>query len=623
MENTTNTSLRWLQQQTPSIPQRILFGNTLVGAIGFLANCFSVILIFCSENLRQHQRITVLSLTLNDLVFMASLFIFGVLPAAGHDQLVLDICWPLPYITSATYLVSYMTIAYITIITYIAVFRPITFSRFASTRNLLTTVVFIWLTCWIIAFACFRFDLPIQERGCSLILLFPEDGLLVYVIVVFLCACVVILLNIKLLFYFHVRKHLRITDISTHNTTNRPYSPDPFNSSNRSDSDISSPKVEAQDEDIDLSNRQKWNKTLGNCERATSLGRGHIMLADSTGPNNASSSYQLEEVFLNNEFKNTNSAQVVDRTSTRLVAEQTRPPFVYSNVHQLQVPKNLIEAKIFSQGHFKIVQTPSHAGTSAESTKNKILLVENDKVNKKSKKFKGLQLKSTTFSGLSGECSRNLSDHQDGFTAEHQVPRAISDSRVFSEENRKRHSSSTTITRDFGEKNLADTSVRETTKRLHRATITLVLLTLTCCILALPLVLYNLALVVSPRKRVDLVHSYASSFCRMAAGINSLTNPILYTWRLIPWEDVRTFVINKCRLSFNRFFNLKIVHSVLDTILESPYSLDCSSDTKDPRLMLLLSLPLTLQQLLLLPPLLKTVAAVTAVATAHGVTPPQ
>ncbi|GFO01795.1 Mu-type opioid receptor [Plakobranchus ocellatus] len=541
MENTTNTSLQLLQQQTSSIPQGALLGNTVYGATGFITNCFSLVLIICSGNLRQHQRINVLSLTFNDLVFMTSLLIYGLLSTTGHHQLVRVICWPIAYITLATFIVSYITIGHISIITYLAVFQPISFSKLVSTRRILTAVACIWLSCWIVSLGCFRFDLPMQERGCSPIVLIPKDGLLVLITVSLLCSGIVIFLNVKTLLYFHVRKKVRVTDISAHDVANRSQSFEFCKSTRLSDSESSSSKARENHTNLDSSRTQNSIKVLAHSEKVNSVDDGKLTTEGSTGTSYVSSSKQVNLI---KAFETAGSAARIGDTSMTFATEQKRPCFAHSDMHQLQVPKNLFEANLYRQGHSKKVKKTLGARTSCKATGTKFILVKSYQAENNFKKCSKRQHKSTTSTGV----DRALSDHQKEVFARHHVPETGMNARVLSEGYRKRRSSSSSIvTRDVDVRDLAGASLREMNKRLHRATVTIVLLTLTCCVLTLPLIFYCLLLAVKPEKRMDLVYSFAGLLCKVAVGINILANPILYTWRLVHWGSVRSFIRNKCR----------------------------------------------------------------------------
>ncbi|KAK3770284.1 hypothetical protein RRG08_029939 [Elysia crispata] len=197
MDNSTNGSVI----EGPSNMQYSSSHNIWYGIFGFIANSLSVILVLFCKCLRTHQKISILSLVFNDLVFMASLTIYGLLPVVGQMNVVRKLCWFLVYFTLATHTVAYMSISHITFISYLAVFKPLQFRDLTGTARTLTTVVCIWIASWLFVLICIRFDLPVNEKGCSLYLLVSGVGWITWVTVPILCAGLVTVVNMKILFY--------------------------------------------------------------------------------------------------------------------------------------------------------------------------------------------------------------------------------------------------------------------------------------------------------------------------------------------------------------------------------------------------------------------------------------
>ncbi|GFN97277.1 hypothetical protein PoB_002378300 [Plakobranchus ocellatus] len=399
MENSTNASLLWQEQE--KLLQYSSFHNTWFAATGFIANSLSVVLIWCSSGLRQHQRLNMLSLTLNDLVFMASVFIYGLLPVIGQVQLAREICWPIIYVTMATSTVSSMTITHITVVGFLAVSRPWDFRKFTTTKRVLSIVICIWCLSWATAMAYFKFDLPIQTRGCSLFLLMPRDGLIVWLFVNITCSFLVIILNIKIIFYLHVRKRVRISETNAPETRDRPDS-------------SPSPDTSGQSE-----------PGPSRADRATYHTPIQPLCSKYTNARNAPDRFELAECGYRKQAKalvvrNTTSTSSSDEQDsnnipnmvharTGSLTEHDQFTFVYSGVHRLQVPTTFSEARVSYQGHYK------SADRTCASSNNK----QTDFIS--AQKLLACPLKSIRTDGINRNHPRNLANHQEQQIAEPQL----------------------------------------------------------------------------------------------------------------------------------------------------------------------------------------------------------
>ncbi|RUS70396.1 hypothetical protein EGW08_021840 [Elysia chlorotica] len=197
MNNSTTDSI---QGNRNSI-QHASSNNIWFGIIGFIANSLSTMLVLMCKSLRTHQKISTMSLVLNDLIFMASVTAYGLLSHLSGMDLVLKLCWPVVYATLSSHAVTFATISYITFTSYWAVFKPHQFQTLTGTIGTVATIVCIWIASWLFVLACIRFDFPVKERGCSLYLLVPGVGMIMWATVPIVCTGFVTIVNINILLF--------------------------------------------------------------------------------------------------------------------------------------------------------------------------------------------------------------------------------------------------------------------------------------------------------------------------------------------------------------------------------------------------------------------------------------
>ena len=497
MDNATNIS-------TLGLPRDLHFSNShnlWFGIVGFISNGLSMGLVFCSRGLRSHQKMSILSLALNDMLFMVSVTIYGLLPVVGQLDLVLKLCWGLLYLTLATHTVSYATISQITITCYLAVYRPVYFQTFTSKSRTLITAVCVWVASWIFVLVCIRFDLPIKEKGCSMYVVVSRVGWISWVTVPIICAILVAVANIKILLYLHRRKNVKSTRVVPRETAC-----DPGVRRSRDDSRATVSPNHSSNPNLEVLPPCSIEENVSDdLPEMASLELVGVCNYSSTNrsDNSCFSKQSIEELQMP-----TNAAVHHKEAFTEAESFEIGRPepdhYQRSGAYHLQVPGAVRVVKNKSRNVFTV--------TRSSSGENFNVSVHNPPATQ--------TIVTTGNQGgnvFSGTCN--------------------SRENVFALVNHNA-SSRSRQTQD---------SRRRSNNRLPRAIVTLILLTLSSCFLSLPEVILCLVLGVWPADVEDIADSNVAKLSKLFTGINVLLNPVLYCWRLIDWASLRSRVISRWR----------------------------------------------------------------------------
>ncbi|GFS12671.1 hypothetical protein ElyMa_006703400 [Elysia marginata] len=442
--------------------------NIWFGISGFITNGLSVTVILLCKGLRHHQKISMLSLVFNDLVFMASVTIYGVLPVVSQLKLARKLCWPLVYTTLATHTVTFMTISHMTFTSYLAVFKPFRFRSRTSKRRTLIEVVCIWLASWLFVLACIRFDLTTKGKGCSFYLFVSGVGWVTWVTVPILCACLVTVVNLKILLYLHIRKKSKVAP-----------------------------------------HELVWNSNLPRLRELDNVAAEEVLK-----PQHLSHSQRIRPPC-------SIEQGMMDETP-RLVRSQGHKPHI----------NNLTRSGDDSKSSFQSVETlkvPNYRPTLSHLKKTPagVSGIQKERLLERCSQTTDLEQLRVPKQNEMFEIEKKICEGSQG------NPRA--NNAVSADSNtiyRQRHS---------------DRNKRKSNQRLHKATITLAILTLSSCLLCLPEVVFCLVLAVRPEDREDILTSNIAKFAKLCVGINVLMNPALYCWRLINWGNLRRYAVSKWR----------------------------------------------------------------------------
>ncbi|KAK0056179.1 hypothetical protein Bpfe_014266 [Biomphalaria pfeifferi] len=203
LENTTafnwtfvynNWTARFSQSQEYS--RAIKIRNFWIGAVGIVLNLVGLFLLVSTKNIKWSLKISLMSLTFNDLMFLSGLVANSQLKSLSittdHPS-----CWPLLMVCYTSILISYISTSQLAFQNVIAVYYPLRCHQIATPAKIASSCVAIWIAGFILGVVCVgvKFD---GNLPCIAFIPISTWGIGLYAILCILCAAVVSAINIKI-----------------------------------------------------------------------------------------------------------------------------------------------------------------------------------------------------------------------------------------------------------------------------------------------------------------------------------------------------------------------------------------------------------------------------------------
>ncbi|RUS73782.1 hypothetical protein EGW08_018462 [Elysia chlorotica] len=173
---------------TDGVQNGIGLRNTMMGMIGSAANLIAIIFLSLSKRVRPTLKITLLSMSFNDFVFMLSIIFLGL----SFE------CWPILFIVAGSILVSYFITTSIALHNYVAVFYPLRCRHILSMKRSLILVVVCWVAGYGTALAFLGVRLP-ADKPCFLLVMISRACMVVYSFMCLFCCFLVTVSSVKIL----------------------------------------------------------------------------------------------------------------------------------------------------------------------------------------------------------------------------------------------------------------------------------------------------------------------------------------------------------------------------------------------------------------------------------------
>ncbi|KAI8794860.1 hypothetical protein BgiBS90_005236 [Biomphalaria glabrata] len=189
-----NWTARFSQSQEYS--RAIKIRNLWIGVVGIVLNLVGLFLLVSTKNIKWSLKISLMSLSFNDLMFLSGLVANSQLKSLSittdHPS-----CWPLLMVCYTSILISYISTSQLALQNVIAVYYPLRCHQIATPAKIASSCVAIWIAGFILGVVCVgvKFD---GNLPCIAFIPISTWGIGLYATICILCAAVVSAINIKI-----------------------------------------------------------------------------------------------------------------------------------------------------------------------------------------------------------------------------------------------------------------------------------------------------------------------------------------------------------------------------------------------------------------------------------------
>ncbi|KAH9514441.1 hypothetical protein Btru_025268 [Bulinus truncatus] len=491
------TSLNWTAPSSPYLESSsaIKSRNLWIGAAGIFLNVAGLALLVTTKNIKASLKISLLSLTLNDVMFLSALVARsranGVAMTTGHA-----FCWPTMFASYTSVLISYLSTCQLALQNCVAVFYPLRCHEVVTPVKAFASSAGVWVLGLILCIGCIGIKFA-EEVPCIALVPIPSWGIATYASICILCSAVVSVVNLKI--FCKIRKMNRsihvapqsspklISGASLKITGGRRDKVKPLNDSDASSSrgtsswktkselSMSLGEVRGRPCDVWMTGESQSSEGMPSSKNRSTYSHRSRVVAQQGETNNVSDTHQVE----------TGGDNRLTRT------------FVHSSkASDIIAPEDCRITQIMnSQQSFNTTSLAS----SPKSLRRKVLVASltNAKQRKNSEQTNMGDAASSASS--SPKCTNTMA----------------SGARV--------------------ERN--DRSIRRHGQVKVRNT--LLLLTFWCCLVTTPFVVSVFILVSSKNfVQVEFAQSEIGIALSSLVALNASTNPILYVWRFVRWKTL-------------------------------------------------------------------------------------
>lgn len=200
----------------PELPDSIRTRNLAIGCLGCILNTSCILVLLASRKTKLSLRLTMISLSVNDLCFTADAIFFGVTRWAWvSDE---PQCLPVTFIIVATLVVSFLMTGLMALHNYIAVYHPFTCSTILSTPRSLVAIASCWVCGYLVTFAGFGTSID-KGLQCFAVVIMSRWGVMLVCAVCLLSSFLIVAINIKICFLIR-KSHKAVHNISEPSASN-------------------------------------------------------------------------------------------------------------------------------------------------------------------------------------------------------------------------------------------------------------------------------------------------------------------------------------------------------------------------------------------------------------------
>ncbi|GFS05488.1 hypothetical protein ElyMa_002939600 [Elysia marginata] len=152
--------------------------NVLMGVVGILLNTVGLVLLGVSKRVRLTLKITLMSMALNDWIFMLDALLYGL--GTG--------CWLNLYIVVGSVMVSYFVTSSLAVHNYVAVFYPLRCREILSIKRSLVLMASCWLGGYLIALAALGVNIP-PGASCYVVTVMARTSTVSLSFLCLICCC--------------------------------------------------------------------------------------------------------------------------------------------------------------------------------------------------------------------------------------------------------------------------------------------------------------------------------------------------------------------------------------------------------------------------------------------------
>ncbi|KAH9514432.1 hypothetical protein Btru_025235 [Bulinus truncatus] len=210
-EATTESSVNFTVFPDVGKPQEARSRYLWIGLFGITLNGIAILYLAFSRKVKPTLRVTMIGLSMNDLIFNADLAMLGYPNWSLVSQT--SECWTITLIMIASVVVSYLITIQLSLHNYLAVFHPFHSNVVPSVFRCTTAVVASYVLGYLLAFACL--GLSFEPRlPCYVLAVVPRSGLAIACGACLSCSLVVIAVNLKVCLKIRRRKMVVHSDVS-------------------------------------------------------------------------------------------------------------------------------------------------------------------------------------------------------------------------------------------------------------------------------------------------------------------------------------------------------------------------------------------------------------------------
>ncbi|XP_059155467.1 somatostatin receptor type 5-like [Physella acuta] len=188
--------------------------NLFIGVSGIVLNLSGILLLVTSRHVKVTLKISLLSLLVNDLMFLTVLFALGTLSSTLTTNHAF--CWPVLYLSYTSVIVSYLSVCQLALQNYIAVFYPLSCNRIVTLTKVTLSTVVIWVMGFLVCLGCtgLKFE---KNQLCIALVPVPTSGIGGIAVTCVICAGVVSAINIKI--FTQIRRRNRRVGVAVPDDT--------------------------------------------------------------------------------------------------------------------------------------------------------------------------------------------------------------------------------------------------------------------------------------------------------------------------------------------------------------------------------------------------------------------
>ncbi|KAI8794869.1 beta-3 adrenergic receptor [Biomphalaria glabrata] len=189
-------------------PHSVLVRNLSLGVLGLLGNSLAVTLIAVNKKVKFPLKMTLVSLSINDLAFSVTAILYGLpdwIMSSNDPQ-----CWPVVYIVLSTILLSHCMTCLLAIQNFVAVFLPLKSRLIITNSAALAAVLVTWIAVYFLVLGLLGLEVS-SNMQCLALALLSRAGLGALCGVALACIMITVMAN--MLIFIKLRSRRRISDI--------------------------------------------------------------------------------------------------------------------------------------------------------------------------------------------------------------------------------------------------------------------------------------------------------------------------------------------------------------------------------------------------------------------------